>query len=67
MVLFFAFSVLVFWPTHNLIAEVQFTDITNNSIKGFQQGGHGAAWADIDQDGDADVYVTMNYYLQEML
>ena len=30
--------------------ELLFTDITNANIQGVEQGGHGAAWSDIDQD-----------------
>jgi len=45
---------------------LQFSDVTDSNIRGVQQGGHGAAWADIDSDGDPEVYVTANYFLQEM-
>ncbi|MBT8351536.1 MAG: VCBS repeat-containing protein, partial [Deltaproteobacteria bacterium] len=46
------------------VSPLIFNQSTNIPIQGLEQGGHGAAWADIDEDEDPDLYVTNNYSLE---
>ncbi len=40
------------------IGDNTFTDVTKESGIGPARYGNGASWADVDQDGDLDLYVT---------
>jgi hypothetical protein len=45
------------------VAGRRFADVTNTTGTGHLQKGHGIAWADLDDDGDLDIYANIGGFL----